>query len=81
MTLEDFYTMLPNHYYKADVRRQLDTMEPERFTALEDEMKQQFHLYNKQFTRILHRARSRVRQYVRSPRVLVTDFQKYLSWR
>jgi len=81
MTLDDFYTMLPNHYYKADVRRQLDTMEPERFAALEEEMKQQFHVYNKQFTRIWHRARSRVRQYVRSPRVLYTDFQKYLSWR
>lgn len=81
MTLEDFYTMLPNHYYKADVRRQLDTMEPERFAALEEELKKQFHMYNKQFTRILRRARSRLRQYVRSPRVLYTDFQKYLSWR
>jgi len=81
MTLEDFYTMLPNHYYKADARRQLDTMEPERFAALEKEVKEQFHIYNKQFTRILRRARSRLRQYVRSPHVLYTDFKKYLSWR
>ncbi len=81
MTLKDFYTTLPNHYYRADAQRQLDTMEPERFAALEQELKEQFHNYNKQFTRILHRTRSRVRQYVRSPWVLYTDFKKYLSWR
>ena len=31
--------------------------------------------------RILNRARARTAQYVRSPRVLYTDFREYLSWR
>ena len=81
MELQEFYTTLPNHYYKADPQRQLDTIEPEKFAALEEELKEQFHRYNKRFTRILHRARSRIGLYARNPGALVGDFKKYLSWR
>ncbi len=81
MTLADFGSMLPNHYYKVDSRRQVETIEPEPYALLEQDMKERFHRYNKQYRRLLNRARSRAMQYVRSPRVLYGDFQKYLSWR
>jgi anaerobic magnesium-protoporphyrin IX monomethyl ester cyclase len=81
MTLEDFYTTLPNHYYKADPMRQSDAIEPEHFVALEQEVKSQFHRYNKDFMRVLSRAKTRTRQYVRCPPVLYADFKKYWSWR
>jgi anaerobic magnesium-protoporphyrin IX monomethyl ester cyclase len=81
MGLDDFYAVPPNHYYKADPRRQVETIEPEQFDRLEREMKDRFHEYNKGFRRILSRARARTIQYTRSPRVLYADFRKYLSWR
>ncbi|MBN1508285.1 MAG: radical SAM protein [Sedimentisphaerales bacterium] len=81
MAMDDFYAVLPNHYYKADPRRQVETIEPEQFDRLEREVKDRFYEYNKGFRRILSRARARTIQYTRSPRVLVADFRKYLSWR
>ena len=81
MALDDFYAVLPNHYYKADPRRQVETIEAEQFERLEQEMKDRFYEYNKGFRRILSRARARTIQYTRSPRVLFADFKKYLSWR
>jgi anaerobic magnesium-protoporphyrin IX monomethyl ester cyclase len=81
MDLQDFYDTLPNHYYKADARRQVETMEPEQFTALEQKMKDVFHRYNKHPVRILRRAKARVGQYRQAPRALYADFKKYLSWR
>jgi anaerobic magnesium-protoporphyrin IX monomethyl ester cyclase len=81
MAVEDFYAVTPNHYYKADPRRQVETIEAERFVRLEQEMKDRFHDYNKGLARLLSRARARTVQYTRSPRVLLGDFKKYLSWR
>ncbi len=81
MSMGDFYTVPPNHYYKADPRRQVETVEPEQFERLEQEMKDRFHEYNKGFRRLLSRARARTIQYTRSPRVLYADFRKYMSWR
>lgn len=81
MGMEEFYAVPPNHYYKADPRRQVETIEAEQFERLEQEMKDRFHDYNKGLRRILSRARTRTIQYTRSPRVLFGDFKKYLSWR
>ena len=81
MTMEDFYSVLPNDYYKADPRRQVETIAPEQFERLEEEIKDRILGYNKGFRRVLRRARARTVQYTRSPRVLYTDFKKYLSWR
>lgn len=80
MTLEDFYTTLPNHYYKKDARRQVDTIDEELFCMLEQEMKDKFHSYNKSFRKILNRAKSRAKLYTKQPQILFTDFKKYLSW-
>ena len=80
MTLEDFYAVSPNDYYKADARRQVDTIDPETFAAVEKEMKARFHAYNKRVGRLLKRARSRAGLYWTQPALLVADFKKYLSW-
>lgn len=80
MTYEDFFAIRPNDYYKADARRQVDTIEPERYEALEREMKTRFHQYNKRMARLFKRAKSRTRLYVAQPTVLLADFRKYLSW-
>ena len=80
MAMDDFYTVPPNHYYKVDPRRQVEAIETEQFERLEREMKDRFHEYNKGLRRLLSRARARTVQYRRSPRVLVEDFKKYLSW-
>ena len=80
MALDDFYKMLPNHYYKIDSNREVDTIEPEKFSMLEKEIKEQFHHYNKNFIRIMKRAASRIPLYTRHPRTLFEDFKKYLNW-
>jgi hypothetical protein len=81
MAMDDFYRVLPNHYYKADPRRQVETIDAGQFEQLEQEVKDRFYEYNKGFRRVLSRVRARTIQYTRSPRVLVADFRKYLSWR
>ena len=81
MSMDEFHAVAPNHYYKADPRRQVETIEPEQFERLEQEIKDRFYDYNKGLRRLLSRARARTVQYRRSPRVLYADFKKYLSWR
>lgn len=81
MTMDDFYTTLPNLYYVKDRNRRIDTIDGERFIALEKEIKNAFHNYNKNFKRILKRATSRANIYVNEPYILVGDIKKYLSWR
>jgi len=81
MTLVDFYTMLPNDYYKLDPRKQVETIDADEFSILAEDMKRKFHIYNKSFKRLLYRAKSRINLYVKQPRLLLGDFSKYLSWR
>lgn len=81
MTLVDFYTMLPNDYYKLDPRKQVETIDADEFSILAEDMKRKFHIYNKSFKRLLYRAKSRINLYVKQPRLLLCDFSKYLSWR
>lgn len=80
MTLDDFYEVLPNHYYKTDSARQVNTIEPEQFNILEKEIKKRFHDYNKNFRRLLKRAASRIQLYSTQPRALFGDLKKYLNW-
>jgi hypothetical protein len=81
MTLEDFFGIWPNHYYKANPNRQLETINEDDFLALAENMKKKFHIYNKNFQRLWHRAKSRVGLYVDQPRLFLSDFNKYISWR
>ncbi len=81
MTLEDFFRIWPNHYYKANPNKQLETINEDGFLALAEDMKKKFHIYNKNFERLWHRAKSRVSLYVDQPLALWSDFNKYLSWR
>jgi radical SAM superfamily enzyme YgiQ (UPF0313 family) len=81
MTLEDFYTTLPNDYYKLGPHKQVDTIGADDFIALAENMKKKFHIYNKNFERLWHRVKSRVSLYVDQPQMLWSDFNKYLTWR
>lgn len=80
MTFEDFYATMPNDYYKADSRRQVDTIDGEAFERVESEMKAGFHAYNKGLPRLLKRAKSRLGLYRSRPAVLLDDIRKYLTW-
>jgi radical SAM superfamily enzyme YgiQ (UPF0313 family) len=81
MSMDDFYTTLPNHYYMMNTERRVDTIDEERFTILEQEIKAAFHSYNKSLKQVLKRVRSRASTYVKEPNILVGDIKKYLSWR
>ncbi|KKQ78831.1 MAG: hypothetical protein UT02_C0055G0009 [Parcubacteria group bacterium GW2011_GWC2_38_7] len=81
MTLGDFYTSLPNHYYIANTRRQIDTIDEPRFTALQQEIKEKFHSYNKSYRQVLKRVKSRANIYMKEPSIFIGDIKKYLSWR
>ncbi|MHC4518630.1 MAG: B12-binding domain-containing radical SAM protein, partial [Planctomycetota bacterium] len=80
MALEEFYTTLPNDYYKTNGRRQVDTIDQGRFAVLESETKAKFHAYNKGVGRLFKRVRSRARLYLGHPASLLTDFRRFLSW-
>ena len=80
MALAEFYTTLPNDYYRASVGTGVETLDPARFRALESEMKSKFHAYNKNVARVLKRAKARAGLYWHQPATLLSDFRKYISW-
>lgn len=80
MTLGDFFTTLPNHYYKADPCRQVDTMGEEEFTLLEKEMKDAFHRYNKRPVHVMAMAKAKIMVYIKEPDILYEDIRKYLRY-
>lgn len=80
MTLEDFYTILPNHYYKKDPQRQTDLITPGQFMALEAEVKKVVRHYNRRLARIVKMGLARSRVYRNEPRALWEDFKKFLSY-
>lgn len=81
MTLEDFYNILPNHYYKANPSRQTDLIDAERFEILEKEVKHAFHNYNAGLRQVFKRVKSRANIYIKEPGILIGDIKKYLRWR
>jgi hypothetical protein len=80
MVSEDFYRMMPNDYYKADPRRQVDTMDGEALDRLESQVEDQFHAYNKGAVRVLERAKSRAGLHLSQPATLLADARKYFNW-
>lgn len=79
-TLEDYYTISPKYYYVKDINRRVDTMSNNEFEKLETEMKGAFHKHNMGFSKIAKRAISRSNIYINEPKMLWTDFKKFLSW-
>ena len=79
-TLDDFYTISPKYYYVKDINRRVDTMSKEEFEKLEFEMKEAFYKYNRGLLRLAKRANSRSKLYLQTPKTLVDDFKKFLSW-
>lgn len=81
MTLDEFFSTFPNHYYKINPKRQVDTIDEERFIFLEKELRECFHNYNKGFKRVFKRALYRSNLYRNEPDILWGDIKKYLRWR
>jgi len=80
MLREDFFATMPKDYYKADPRRQVETMDGAAFARLEARVKARFHAYNKSVPRLLKRVKSRAGLYRSQPAALVADARKFLSW-
>ncbi len=80
ITLEDFYNVSPKYYYVKDITRKVDTMDSEEFEKLEIEINAAFHKYNKSFSRLAKRARSRHKIYLHEPKILWGDIKKFWSW-
>lgn len=81
MTLDEFFSTFPNHYYKINSKRQLDTIDEERFIFLEKELREHFHNYNKDFRRVFKRGQGRLNLYRNEPGILWGDIKRYLRWR
>ncbi len=80
MSYDEFFTRIPSDYYLKDVTRRVDTMGTLEFAALENEMKQAFHTYNRGFGRILERARARSSLYWHDPGIFFGDIEKFIGW-
>lgn len=80
MAYEEYFLRIPSDYYLKDVKKRSDTMDEEEFTALEREVKETFHDYNKNITRIYERAKARSSVYVRNPKIFLSDIEKFLGW-
>ena len=78
--LDDFYNKSPKYYYVKDVNHRVDTMSGKEFDALEKEMKEEFHKYNRGISKLTKRARSRSKIYMHDPKVILSDFKKLLNW-
>lgn len=80
MSLKDFYTVLPNNYYKMDPKIQSDVINPQRFTMLESMVKKTFHNYNMKWENIWTMASSKIGVYLREPKVLFEDAEKFYKY-
>ena len=79
-SLEDFYTISPKYYYVKDMNRRVDTLSNEEFGKIENDIKREFHKFNRKPTKIFKRVKSRSRSYISSPVMVWDDFRKFLSW-
>ena len=54
-SLEDFYTISPKYYYVKDMNRRVDAMSNEEFEQIENDVKKEFHKFNRKPSKILQR--------------------------
>lgn len=80
MALGDYFGTAPNHYFKIDPARQVDTMGPEEWSALAAQVNSSFHSYNNRPGRVARMGWAKLGVYAREPRILWADFHKYLGY-
>lgn len=80
MSLKDFYTILPNNYYKMDPKIQSDIISLEKFSELEDVVKKTFHSYNMKWGNIWTMTSSKIGVYLREPKILFEDAKKFYKY-
>jgi radical SAM superfamily enzyme YgiQ (UPF0313 family) len=77
---EDYFSLSPKYYFIRDPNRRIDTMSNAEFLQIEGEMKEAFHKWNRGLPRLAKRFAARSRLYVREPKTIWGDFNKFLSW-
>ena len=78
--LEDFYSISPKYYYARDIARRSDTMSNDEFERIENDMKNEFHRFNRRPRKIFKRVRSRSGGYFANPLAALSDLNKFLRW-
>lgn len=80
MSLGDFYTTPPNLYYLKDPHLQSDVMSEAEFRAIEKDIKEKFHGYNKRLKNILKTALAKFYVYRNEPNILFEDIKKFFRY-
>jgi radical SAM superfamily enzyme YgiQ (UPF0313 family) len=80
MSLNDFYNMTPETYYKVDPEIQNDQISPDCFDQLEVEVNETFYKNNRQLRNIYSMARSKLGVYIKDPKIFIEDAKKLLSY-
>jgi len=80
MTLEKFYTVNPNDYYKTDPNLQTDLIEQNRFLEIEEEVKEVFRIYNMKVGNVMAMAVSKISVYLREPKIFWEDLKKFKGY-
>ena len=80
MNIEQYYNLIPTHYYKKDPDVQTDTIPKEKFLQLEKMITDEFHHYNKKIERVFKMAFARRYSYLYRPSTIVDDIRKFLSY-
>jgi radical SAM superfamily enzyme YgiQ (UPF0313 family) len=80
MTLNEYYTIMPNNYYKIKAGRQVDTIDEEEFNYLEEKVKNEFNNYNKRPANIYKMLKAKISVFIKNPAILLEDIKKYYSY-
>jgi len=80
MSLDDFYSMAPDSYYKVDPRVQNEKITPKRFEIIKKEVNKEFHQQNMMIGNVIAMAKSKIRVYYRDPKIFFDDVKKMLSY-
>jgi anaerobic magnesium-protoporphyrin IX monomethyl ester cyclase len=80
MTLNDFYSMAPDSYYKVDPKIQNEKITPRKFEIIKNRVNKEFHGQNKKIENVVAMARSKIRVYYRDPKIFFDDVKKMLSY-
>lgn len=75
-----YFERPPGNYYFKDPLRRADTIDPERFERLCEELLTEFDRYNKGFKRLLKMGLARRKMYLYQPKSFMQDIQRVCKW-
>lgn len=80
MSLEEYYTIIPKHYYIKKTGKRLNTLPINVFKRIEQLTNSGFRKYNRNPARLLKKAKVRSSLYLNDPALIFDDFKKFLAW-